>query len=112
MVHRPQGADNMKTTLPRLPAGFNSPDDDWLSQIPGSSNRARCVADIEEYGRAIIAQARAEWEAELKVVAWADAAAIKLLSKGFHAVVFPEPRDTHLKPLAIIPSTKEGHEDQ
>lgn len=85
-------------------------DDEIMAHWKLAEGTTDMRADLVSFARTIIAQARAEWEAELKVVAWADAAAIKLLSKGFHAVVFPEPRDTHLKPLAIIPATKEGHE--
>ncbi|MEI2416156.1 hypothetical protein V8Z80_08220 [Orrella sp. JC864] len=57
--------DDIKSALPPLPFGFHSPDDDWLSQIAGGSNRAHCVADIEAYGRACYTQARADLIAEM-----------------------------------------------
>jgi len=46
--------DGADVVLPKLPFGFQSSDDDWLRHIPGSSNRAQCVADIEEYARAAV----------------------------------------------------------
>lgn len=66
----------------------------------------------QAFARSIIAQARAQLEAELKPVGYMDSTAHRLLAMKQHVAIFPNNKDGRKVALAIIPNTKEGHEDQ
>lgn len=67
----------------------------------------RMILPLYEFARAIIAQARAEFIAELQPVAWADKYALNLLHCGYHAAVSPQQTNNATRALAVIPDTKE-----